>query len=149
MPNTVVGNKLADNSRHTHHKVSTVNSEPAGFSLIEIVLSLFVILAIVTILLTTSATYSTSRRSNLQGIAGKIATRQIETLRNTAYESLPQSGAFLDPEVSKLPNSTANQTFTNYESSTDIKLATIQVSWTEGGISKSITMDTLIYRNGL
>lgn len=119
-----------------------------GFSLIEIVLSLFVILAIITILLTTSATYNTSRRSNLQGVAGKIATRRIETLRNTTFASVT-TGSFTDDELEKLQSSTATQTVSSYQESADIKLATLVVSWAEGGVSKSITMDTLIYKNGL
>lgn len=120
-----------------------------GFSLIETVLSMFVILAIISVLFTVSATYKTSRKSNLQGVATEIAARQIETLRNTAYDSLPGSGSFNDSSLSKLPSGTANQTITAYQSSTDVKQVAIQIMWTEGGIQKTLNMDTLIYRNGI
>lgn len=120
-----------------------------GFSLIEVVLSLFIILALVTILLTASATLRTSRNSNLQVTATQIASRQIENLRNTDYASLPTSGTtpFSDSNLSKLPNSTATQTFSSY--GTDIQQVTLQVSWQESGIDKNIKIDTLIYKNGI
>lgn len=120
-----------------------------GFSLIEIVLSIFIILALVTILFTASATLRTSRNSNLQGLATEIASRQIENLRNTAYASLPANGttSFSDSNLSKLPNSTATQTFSDY--GTDIKQVTLQVSWQESGVNKNIKIDTLIYKNGI
>ncbi|MBI3342039.1 hypothetical protein HY024_02865, partial [Candidatus Curtissbacteria bacterium] len=91
----------------------------------------------------------TSRKSSLQGIASEIATRRIETLRNTAYDSLPITGSFADSNLSKLPNSTANQTITTYQSSADVKQIAIQITWTENGNQKTFNMDTLIYRNGI
>ncbi len=121
-----------------------------GFSLIEIVLSMFVILAIVSILFTVSATYNVSRKSSLQGIAADIADRQIETLRNTAYTSISLgTSSFTDSNLTKLPGGTTNQTVTTYQSSLDIKQVSILISWTESGIAKSFSMDTLIYKNGI
>lgn len=119
-----------------------------GFSLIEVVLSLFVTLALITILLTATATLRTSRNSNLQVTATQIASRQIENLRNTAYGSLPTGTTpFSDANLTKLPNSTATQTFSDY--GTKIKQVTLQVSWQESGINKNIKIDTLIYENGI
>lgn len=120
-----------------------------GFTLIEIALSLLFILALVTILLTASGTFRTTRKGNLQGIATKIASRQIESLRNTAFASLPVSGNFSDPDLSKLPNSSASQTLDDYEASTKIKLVKIQVNWTESGATQNIKLETLISENGL
>ncbi len=127
----------------THFKVKP------GFTLLEILLSLFLIIAIILMLISTSGTYLSSRSSNLRGIAGKIASRQIESLRKMDYDSLPATGAFADSDLSKLPQSTASQTLTSYHSSPDIKLVTVQVSWSESGAAKLFSEDTLIYRNGL
>ena len=152
MPRLVVGHRFVVSRSHSkntsNRELSTVNPKLAGFSLIEIALSLFVILAIITIVLTTSATYNTSRKSNLQGVAGKIATRQIETLRNTDYDSV-SSGTFNDTELAKLPNPSAAQTVSTYSGDANVKQVLIQIDWQEGGINKSLKMDTLIYRNGL
>lgn len=120
-----------------------------GFTLLEIVLSLFLILAIIVMLLSASGTYVSSRGSNLRGIAAKIESRQIETLRKMDFASLPPSGSFGDADLPKLPQGAAGQTLTNYQGSPDIKQVTIQVSWVESGVAKSISTDTLIYKNGL
>lgn len=122
-----------------------------GFSLIEIVLSMFVILAIVSILFTVSATYTASRKSSLQGIAAEISARRMETHRNTAYNSIAIGSnlTFTDASTSKLPNSTASETITLYESSIDVKQVAILITWTENGNPRTFNMDTLIYRNGI
>lgn len=120
-----------------------------GFTLIEVVLSLFLILTLVTILLTTSSTFISSRGSNLQGIAAKIASRQIETLRKTDFASLPPSGSVTDPDLAKLPSSSATQTVSDYQGNSQIKQVTVQVDWTVSGAVKQIKMETLIYQYGL
>lgn len=120
-----------------------------GFSLLEIVLSLFLILAIILMLLSASGTFASSRSSNLRGVAAKISSRQIETLRKMDFDSLPSSGSFADADLSKLPQSQATQTLATYQSSPDMKLLTITVNWTESTAAKSLSQNTLIYRNGL
>ena len=120
-----------------------------GFTLLEIVLSLFLVLAIIVMLLSASGTFVSSRNSNLRSIAAKIESREIETLRKMNFDSLPASGSFTDSDLSKLPQGSAAQTLSPYQTSPDIKLVTIRVNWIENGATKSITEDTLIYRNGL
>ena len=120
-----------------------------GFSLVEILLSIFIIIALISVLLTTSASYYQTHRSNLQQLAMSIASKQMETLRNTAFASLPSSGSFTDSDLSKLPQGTATQTLTNYQSSTKIKLVTIKVSWTESQVTKNAQLETLISETGL
>lgn len=129
--------------------------KPQGFTLIEVVLSIFIILAIVTIVLIASGSYTTSRNSNLQGIAAKIASREMENLKNTAFDSLvncnpPTGCSIVDSDLAKLPSSSAKKIFVqNYESSTDMKLIIIQVDWTANGAPKQSKIETLIYKNGL
>lgn len=122
-----------------------------GFSYIEVVLSLFLVLAMLTILFTSSGTLWTRRKSNLQSIAAKIASREIESLRNTDFASLPSTGSLSDPDLAKLPTGAATRTVSNYGSPPDptIKLITINVTWTERDISQEISLDTLISENGL
>ena len=120
-----------------------------GFSLIEIVLALFLVLALISILLTASATYTHSRRSNLQSIATKIASREIENLRDTAFGNLPGTGTLTDPDLSKLPSSNANRNVANYDPDGKIKQITITIDWTEKGLTKQIVMETLISEYGL
>ncbi|OGE04309.1 hypothetical protein A3I53_00960 [Candidatus Curtissbacteria bacterium RIFCSPLOWO2_02_FULL_40_13b] len=128
-----------------------------GFTLVEILLSIFLILAIVSILFATSGTFVSSRKSSLQGVATKIASREIENLRNTAFASLPNcpspTGCNItvaeEPDLSKLPSSSATKTIDDYESSNKIKLVTINVNWTENAATQNIKLETLISENGL
>ncbi len=120
-----------------------------GFSLIEIVLTIFLVLALLSILFTASSTVIHSRNSSLQNTAAKIATREIENLRNTAYVSLPSSGSISDPDLQKLPSGSATRTISDYQSSTKIKQVTITVNWKEKEVPRQLVMETLISENGL
>jgi len=120
----------------------------AGFTLVEILISLFLILTLLSILFTVSGSYVSSRKSGLEVIAAKIASKQVEVLRKTAFASLPSSGSFSDPDLSKLPQSSATQTIADYQSDSTIKQITIQINWVFNGANKQFTMDTLRYQNG-
>src|SRR3989337_1852129 len=111
-----------------------------GFSYVEILLSMFLIIALIAILLTTSTVYIHSRRTNLQTIATKMASCEIERLRKLAFPSLPASGtndidASCSADLSKLPSSTAQ--------------ITVAISWTEKGLAQEIKLETLISEIGL
>ena len=134
----------------------TLNAR-SGFTLIEIALSLVFILAMIVILLTASGTFRTTRKGNLQGVATKIASRQIENLRNTAFASLPNcpspTGCSItsaeEPDLSKLTSGSATKTLDDYEASTKIKQVLIKVNWTENAAPQEIKIETLISENGL
>src|SRR3990167_6851437 len=88
-----------------------------GFSYIEILLSMFLILALVAILLTTSTVYIHSRRTILQTIATKMASCEIERLRKLAFLSLPGNGAIdvsCASDLSKLPAGTSTRLVANF-----------------------------------
>ncbi|MFI5205544.1 MAG: hypothetical protein ACHQVK_01250, partial [Candidatus Paceibacterales bacterium] len=74
-----------------------------AFSLVDVLLGVFLFLIIITIVLSATATYTTSRNSNISGQAAAIATNEIESLRSTNFDSLPQSGSFTDSNLSNLP----------------------------------------------
>ena len=134
-----------------------------GFSLIEVLLAIFLIVALTTILFSASGTLFTTRRSKLQSQAAKFASREIEYLRNIPFADLPDHAAnpnCLDPNVTtdlptKLKAATCKDQFTNYdgildEALTQIKLVTVTIQWTgDRGESQILNMDTLIYKNGL
>ena len=127
-----------------------------GFSYVEILLSLSLILALVAILLTTSATYIHSRRTNLQTIATKMASCEIERLRKLAFASLPANGtgaidASCTANLSKLPAGTTTRLVADFGSPANpkIKQITVAVNWTEKGNAQQIKLETLISENGL
>src|SRR3990167_6980604 len=123
-----------------------------GFSLIEIVIALFVIVALGMILFSSSGTLFATRNSKLQELAAKIASREVENLRITPFTTLitirpAQSDGSektylactsnsLAAELAKLKNSVCTESVLNYDNKsdttnpiTDIKHFTIIVNW--------------------
>lgn len=123
-----------------------------GFTFIEIVLFLLFIIALITILLSASGTYAISRKSNLQGVATKIATCEIEGLRKLSFSNLPGSGTFTDSSCSQgtpLPQPTYTRTISDYQGNLKIKLVTVTINWVENSVTREIKLETLIYENGI
>src|SRR3989344_2727838 len=133
--------------------IQQFNNFKNAYSLFEIVIALFLLGALVTILLTVSGTLFTTRSSRLQQIATKIATKDIEYLRNLSFASLPSTGPcnqpiLTDADLTKLPSGDCQRTVTNYLGSSQIKFVTVTVTWQEK-IQKRILLDTLVYKYGL
>ena len=120
-----------------------------GFSLIELLIALFFIAALTTILLTASGTLFTTRRGKLQTTAARIASKDIEYLRNLTFTSLPigvTNCAY--PELANLPNSTCTRTISDYGNLEILKVK-VRVTWNNEDVLDNVTIDTLISRNGL
>lgn len=126
----------------------TVRTKNA-FSLIEVLIAVAIIAILGFILLTTSGTLTQTHSSNLQTIASKIASLEIETLRETNFASLPGSGSISDTNLNKLPSGTATRTITNYQGNSSIKEVQITVSWTWNGSPRQYQIASLIYENGI
>ena len=153
--------KFIHNTKYIIH--DTNQRKFRGFSLIEILIALFVIVALVTILFSSSGTLFTTRSSKLQTVAAKIASKEIENLRNIAFTSLPTEGidkacSTIDPDLSKLKGPPTCKVYVvNYDGKsdtvpplTDIKQVTVKINWkTDNGADQNIKMDTLIYKDGL
>jgi len=117
--------------------------------LIEVLMALLFSATLAILLLITASTLTQTYKSNVQSVAARIATKEIETLRKTDYASLPSSGPFTDPDLSKLTSSSANLTINSYQSSPDVKQATVTINWIQNGSPRQVILDTLIYKNGL
>jgi len=152
----LLNRKQFNNSTIQQFNNSTIqqfNNFKNAYSLVEIVIALFLLGALVTILLTVSGTLFTTRSSRLQQIATKIATKDIEYLRNLPFASLPSTGPCSQPtnpdaDLTKLPNGNCARTVTNYLGSSQIKFVTVTVTWQEK-IQKRVLLDTLVYQYGL
>lgn len=126
-----------------------------GFTIVEVALSTFLILALLSILFATAGVYKLSRRSNLDTIAAKIASRDIENIRKSPFMELPSVGSLDDPDLAKLPASTSARSYSTYppgcspSCSEDIVLATVSINWTDQGLAKNIKLETVISKNGL
>lgn len=120
-----------------------------GFSLIEVIIALAVLLLAISIFGVALSTTPLTKTSKNQNLAYHIAAKKIEDLRNTQFASLPPSGAFSDPALLNLPLASANLTISNYGGSSQIKQTTVTVSWNEGGTPRSVILETLISQGGL
>src|SRR3990167_2030597 len=150
-------------SRTINKKQLTRNNVHGGFTLVEILLSLFFIIAIVTILFSTSGSLLTRRQSDLQSIAAKIATKEIERLRSVPFTNFQNGtegnfncGNNGDPDLTKLRAGCLARIVTDYgdgppiNSSTKIVQVTVEVRWNnDNNVQKNLRMDTLIYESGL
>ena len=148
--------KIVNGEKSIYDSPSTIHQrrKRAGFTLVEILLALFLFTAMITILLSASGTLLHTRKSNLETLAAKIATKQIENLRNTDFDLLPPgSDTFSDTELPQLPQGVANRAITNAtidsQVEPDVKNVSITITWTENGIPKQFKTETLIYKYGL
>lgn len=137
----------------------------SGFSLVEILISLLFIGALLTILFTSTGSLFVRRQSNLQSVASKIASKEIERLRSLPFSTFTAEGNLtcstnltLFPDLAPPPTgsmptgSCVDRIITDYAPSTpgQIYQVTIAVKWpNENNVTQNISMDTFRYQNGL
>lgn len=120
-----------------------------GFSIMEVPISLFVIAVVLIIYGAASNTVTLNRDSRHKDIAHYIAVNKIEELRNLGYNGIPTSGTFTHSDLSKLPNSTATLTSTDFNA--DTKQVEVVITWAEPGAKnlRRVSLITLVNKYGL
>jgi len=124
------------------------NKFEAGFSLVEIIVSISVILVIFSLLILEIDALSISKKQRYEYIASQIANNQIETLRATSYDSLPSSGTISDSQLSQLPSGAGSFTVSDYPDYTNLKQLSVTVTWNDGA-SKSFVITSLVGGQGI
>ena len=117
----------------------------SGFLLIEVIIALALFIATLTIFGVVLSTLPLTKTARNQNLAYHIAAKKIEELRNTPFVSLPSSGSFVDAGFASLESPSGQLTVADYGSN-QIKRVTVLVSWQEGGLARSVTMETLMAR---
>jgi prepilin-type N-terminal cleavage/methylation domain-containing protein len=119
-----------------------------GFSLIEVVVTLFIIGVIFVIYQVALNGIFLTRNAKDQEVALRVATHKVEELRSLGYFSLPASGAFTDSQLSSLLQSSASMAISDYNLKT--KQITVTVSWKENNtnVPHSLQLNTLISQDG-
>lgn len=120
-----------------------------GFSLIEVIIALAVVLVTMIAFGVVVNTIPLTRTARNQNVAYHIAAKKVEELRHTAFASLPSSGTFTDAGLQNLASSTAALTIANYQSSAIIKQADVTVTWYENNKARNVSLTTLISQGGL
>lgn len=121
----------------------------SGFSLIEAIIGLAIIILTITIFGGVLNTLPLTKHARNQNLAYHLAAKKIEELRNTPFSSLPPGGSFTDPGFSDLASGSGSLTVANYSGSGSIKQLTVTISWSEGASSKNLTLETLMSDKGL
>ena len=128
----------------------------SGFSLVEVLLVMMVVIFIALLIANLPPTIRLSGNSAHESLAKEIASQQIEILRGKTYGNLSGNGttAISDTRVSQLPGGAGTVTIadcpaaicTNDE---PLKQITVTVSWLETKNTTSIKLDTLIGQGGI
>ena len=118
-----------------------------GFTLIEVLVTLFVIGILIALYGVGVMTLSLSREAAHRDVALHAANAEIENLRSSGYDALPTSGTFTNTLVASLPSGTGSTTITAYNDET--KQVVVEVRWVEAGTrAGSVSLTTLITQIG-
>jgi prepilin-type N-terminal cleavage/methylation domain-containing protein len=121
----------------------------AGFSVIEVLITLFIIGVTLILYQTASRSIILNRYGRYREVALRIADQKIQTLRTTPFASLPSSGPFSDPQLGIIPQGTGTVTLTDENSR--LKRVTVLVTWRnpQGTGIDRVQLDTYITQGGL
>ena len=119
-----------------------------GFSLIEVVIAIFIITVMFAFYQAALRSTALARSAKYKDLALRIANNKMEELRAGGYGSLPASSPFSDPLLSSLPSGSAAMSISDYNDKT--KQVSAIVSWKElaGSESHSVSLSTLITQVG-
>lgn len=124
-----------------------IRSSSAGFTLIEVLIAVFVVGMLVALYGVGVMTMSVSREAARKDVALHAANQQLETLRIGGYAALPASGSFSNAQVTSLPGGVGSTTVNTYNGET--KQVVVEVSWQEAGRgTRSVLLSTLITETG-
>ncbi|MSU74309.1 prepilin-type N-terminal cleavage/methylation domain-containing protein [Candidatus Kaiserbacteria bacterium] len=120
-----------------------------GFSLIEIIVSVFIVGVILVLLHAVILSASLVKSSKNQNIALSIARNKLEGVRAGGYSALPMNGPFSDTLLGTLPRG-ATTTLTVSTYNTKTKQIDVSVVWLDQNAlaSSTVSLRTLITETG-
>lgn len=128
-----------------HTVIRTSNQR--GFSLVEIVVALFIMSVGIVFATLVTGTMKVTRDSAFENNAFHIADNKLNELRALGYAALPASGAFSDSQLASLPQGAASTTVTAWNAKT--KQVVVGVSWLGAdNLTRYVPLTTLITESG-
>jgi len=125
-----------------------IKSKQSGMSLVEVIVSMFLILILFSLLIMEFGALSISKGQKYENIAYHVANKQMETLRSTPFSSLPSSGAISDTLLNEIPSGSGSFSVTDHPDYDGLKEMVVTVTWSNGG-SKSVVLKTISGSGGL
>ena len=123
-------------------------NKQSGLSIIEIPIALFIVGVTLLIYAASSNSAVLNKEARYQELANRIASSEMEDLRNDGYTNVPASGSFSNSLLSQLPSNSAVLTVSDYNA--DTKQVVVKVSWlSANGTTHNISLTTLITKSGL
>ena len=117
-------------------------------SLIEVVISMFMIAVLFVFYTAALNTVALSKKLRFENLAYHVANKQMEVLRDTAFSSLPSSGTISDSQLSQIPSGAGSYTISSYPGYGGMKEIVVTVIWNDG-IAKSVVLRTLAGSGGI
>jgi Tfp pilus assembly protein PilV len=127
-----------------------IKKKQSGFSYIEVLVSLFMVSIALVLMHAAHNALLLNRTAQHRELALRIASSQIEVLRNTPLASLPNSGSFAHSLLTELPSGVANMTIGNFNART--WEVSVVVTWREPhspSTQQSVELATLMTENGM
>lgn len=119
-------------------------------TLIEIVVSMFLIFVLFVLYLAAINTVALVKKTSYSDIAYHIANKQMESLREVAYTSLTNTAStpISDPQFSEIPSGAGIYSVSDYASMPGVKEIVVIVTWNDGA-SKSLSIRSLAGSGGI
>lgn len=129
--------------------LKTQKKSQSGFTVIEVLITLFMIGVTVMLFQATANSVVLNKYGRYREIALRIADKKIQTTRTTAFASIPATGSFTDSALSTLPNGQATMTTTDIND--NLKDVRIVITWLrpDNSSTQQVQLQTYIYRGGL
>jgi prepilin-type N-terminal cleavage/methylation domain-containing protein len=119
-----------------------------GFSLLEVVVTVFIAGLILLVYQASSNIILLSRNAKNQEIALVIANNKIEELRAGGYGALPVSGSFSDSQLSLLPGGFGELVVNDFATNTKEVIATVYWQNNGGNGQMEVSVPTLMASGG-
>jgi len=125
------------------------NTYQRGLSLMEVVISMGVLIALFALYTAALNTMAASKKLRYQNLAYHVANKKMEELRGTAFGLLPSSGSISDAMLSQIPSGDGSFAAADYPAFSGLKEITVTVTWTEGSTPKQVQLKTLAGSGGI
>ncbi|MDP4001197.1 MAG: hypothetical protein Q8P83_03075 [bacterium] len=119
-----------------------------GSSLIEVIISLFMITVLFILYISALNTVAITKKLRYENLAYHVANKQMEDLRGIDFASLPSSGTIIDTQLALIPQGSGTFTVADSGSYSGIKEVTVTVTWNDG-VAKQVELKTLAGLGGI
>ncbi len=128
--------------------VKLKSKQQLGFSLIETIITIMIVILILVLYQAAVNTIFLSRHSRNDETALRIASMKVEELRNSGYASVPATGNFSSPLLGELPSGSAGLVTSDFNE--DAKQVIVNVSWLDQktNTTKTVSLTAVIANTG-